>query len=91
MSLARYGYNDIVYRMANQTDCPSYGYWVEQGYTTTPEYWDVGAFSQNHCMMDHIEEWFFSLQGDTRIFFCSWHLCEQRKEIYFNQLMVDLG
>lgn len=63
MSLARYGYNDIVYRLANQTDCPSYGYWVEQGYTTTPEYWDVGAFSQNHCMMDHIEEWFFSLQG----------------------------
>ena len=63
MSLARYGYNDIVYRMANQTDCPSYGYWVEQGYTTTPEYWDVGAFSQNHCMMDHIEEWFFSQLG----------------------------
>ena len=63
MSLARYGYNDIVYSMANQTDCPSYGYWVEQGYTTTPEYWDVGAFSQNHCMMDHIEEWFFSQLG----------------------------
>lgn len=63
MSLAKYGYNDIVYQMANQTDCPSYGYWVKQGYTTTPEYWDVGAFSQNHCMMDHIEEWFFSQLG----------------------------
>ncbi len=66
MSLAQYGYNDIVYQMANQTDCPSYGYWVEQGYTTTPEYWDVGAFSQNHCMMDHIEEWFFSQLGGIR-------------------------
>jgi alpha-L-rhamnosidase len=33
---------------------------VRQGYTTTPEYWDVGAFSQNHCMMDHIEEWFYT-------------------------------
>ena len=63
MSLARFGYNDIVYQMANQTDCPSYGWWVEQGYTTTPEYWTVGAFSQNHCMMDHIEEWFFSQLG----------------------------
>lgn len=63
MSLAHYGYNDIVYQMANQTDCPSYGWWVEQGYTTTPEYWNVGAFSQNHCMMDHIEEWFFSQLG----------------------------
>ncbi len=60
MTLAEYGYNDIVWQMANQTDCPSYGYWVRQGYTTTPEYWDVGAFSQNHCMMDHIEEWFYT-------------------------------
>jgi len=66
MSLARFGYNDIVYRMANQTDCPSYGYWVVQGYTTTPEYWDVGEFSQNHCMMDHIEEWFFSELGGIK-------------------------
>lgn len=63
MSLARYGHNDIVWQMANQTDCPSYGYWVVQGYTTTPEYWDVGAFSQNHCMMDHIEEWFYTQLG----------------------------
>ncbi len=66
MSLARYGHNDIVWQMANQTDCPSYGYWVRQGYTTTPEYWDVGRFSQNHCMMDHIEEWFYTaLAGIT--------------------------
>lgn len=63
MSLAKYGYNDIVFAMSQQTDCPSYGYWVVQGYTTTPEYWNVGAFSQNHCMMDHIEEWMYSELG----------------------------
>ena len=63
MSLAKYGYNHVVWQMAKQTDCPSYGYWVVQGYTTTPEYWDVGAFSQNHCMMDHIEEWFYTQLG----------------------------
>ena len=66
MTLAQYGYNDIVWQMANQTDCPSYGWWVTQGYTTTPEYWDVGAFSQNHCMMDHIEEWFFTQLAGIR-------------------------
>lgn len=62
MSLAKYGYNEVVYRMANQTDYPSYGYWVAQGCTTTPEYWDMTRSdnSQNHCMMDHIEEWFFA-------------------------------
>ena len=62
MSLAKYGYNDIVYKMANQTDYPSYGYFVKSGCTTTPEYWDL-SMSQNHCMMDHIEEWFYSELG----------------------------
>ena len=62
MSLAKYGYNDVVYRMACQTDYPSYGYWVLKGATTTPEYWNMD-FSQNHCMMNHIEEWFFSQLG----------------------------
>ena len=59
MSLARYGYNDIVWRMACQTDYPSYGYFVQNGCTTTPELWNM-AYSQNHCMLDHIEEWFYS-------------------------------
>lgn len=68
MSLARHGYNDVVYRMANQTDYPSYGFFVKSGCTTTPEYWDMNRAdnSQNHCMMDHIEEWFFSELGGIR-------------------------
>ncbi len=68
MSLAKYGYNEIVYRMANQTDYPSYGFFVKSGCTTTPEYWDMNRAdnSQNHCMMDHIEEWFFSELGGIR-------------------------
>ena len=66
MSLAKYGYNDIVYKMACQTDYPSYGYWVKQGCTTTPELWNM-AYSQNHCMMDHIEEWFYSQLGGIQM------------------------
>lgn len=62
MSLAAYGYNDVVYKMANKTSFPSYGYWVEQGATTSLEYWDL-SLSQNHCMMDHVEEWFFAELG----------------------------
>jgi hypothetical protein len=65
MSLAKYGYNDIVYKMANQTDYPSYGYFVMQGCTTTPEFWDMSQ-SQNHMMMDHIEEWFYSELGGIK-------------------------
>ncbi len=62
MSLAQNGYNDVVYRMACKTTYPSYGYWVKQGATTSLEYWDM-SLSQNHCMMDHIEEWFFACLG----------------------------
>ena len=62
MSLAKYGYNDVVYKMANQTDFPSYGYWVKNGCTTTPELWNM-QYSQIHCMMDHIEEWFYQELG----------------------------
>ena len=62
MSLADNGYNEVVYRMARKTSYPSYGYWVEQGATTSLEYWDM-SLSQNHCMMDHIEEWFFAQLG----------------------------
>lgn len=66
MSLAKYGYNDIVYQMACQTDYPSYGYWVKQGCTTTPELWNM-QYSQNHCMMNHIEEWFYSQLGGIQL------------------------
>ena len=66
MSLAKYGYNDIVYEMACQTDYPSYGYWVKQGCTTTPELWNM-QYSQNHCMMNHIEEWFYSQLGGIQM------------------------
>lgn len=58
MALAQNGFNDVVYGMAKKTTYPSYGYWLGQGATTSLEYWDM-SLSQNHCMMDHIEEWFF--------------------------------
>lgn len=62
MSLAKYGFNDIVYKMSKKTDYPSYGYWIKNGATTSLEYWDM-SLSQNHCMMDHIEEWFYAKLG----------------------------
>jgi alpha-L-rhamnosidase len=65
MSLAENGYNDIVYRMATAEDMPSYGYFVRQGATSLPEFWDMRA-SHNHCMMGHLDEWFYSQLGGIR-------------------------
>ena len=65
LSLAENGYNDVVYTMATQTTQPSYGYFVLSGCTTTPEYWDLSG-SQNHCMMGHIESWFYEHLGGIK-------------------------
>lgn len=54
--LAKYNRNDVVYNMITNTTKPSYLYFVSQGATTLPEYWDM-ARSQNHCMMGHGKEW----------------------------------
>lgn len=39
---------------------------VQQGDNTLLARVAGGIFSQNHCMMDHIEEWFFSQLGGVR-------------------------
>jgi alpha-L-rhamnosidase len=60
-ALANGGRSDVVYNFANRTDNPSYGYQVVHGATTLTERWDgpTAGISQNHCMLGHIEEWFY--------------------------------
>ena len=55
-ALARYGRSDVVYRIVTNRTQPSYWYFVDQGATTLPEYWDMNR-SQNHAMMGHVKEW----------------------------------
>lgn len=68
LSLCDYGYGDIAMEMLTKTEYPGYGYFVEQGATSLPEHWnmDTAASSQNHCMMGHIEEWFYSVLAGIR-------------------------
>lgn len=56
--LGKYGRSDVVYKMATNKTMPSYWYFIENGRTSLPEFWDMNA-SQNHCMMGHIQEWFY--------------------------------
>ena len=56
--LGMYGRSDVVYKMATNKTMPSYLYFIKEGATTLPEYWDM-VRSQNHAMMGHIQEWFF--------------------------------
>jgi alpha-L-rhamnosidase len=51
----------VVFDMTNRTDVPSYGAQLAAGATSLTEAWDADpASSQNHCMLGHIEEWFYA-------------------------------
>lgn len=58
-ALARYHQHDVIHAILSRTNLGSYGFIVQNGWTTLPEAWDAetGA-SMNHCMLGHIQQWF---------------------------------
>jgi alpha-L-rhamnosidase len=52
---------DVIFAMNSRTTAPGYGYILKQGATTLPESWTAERRgSQNHFMIGHIEDWFYS-------------------------------
>lgn len=63
-ALDDYGCSDVLYRIVNRYDVGSYGYILKQGWTSMPEAWDATlSSSMNHCMLGHIQQWFFEGLG----------------------------
>ncbi|MBQ6578296.1 MAG: alpha-L-rhamnosidase N-terminal domain-containing protein [Bacteroidales bacterium] len=61
--LAENGLNDVAYQSLLKKDFPSFGYWIEQGATTTWENWN-GSGSHNHPMFGGGLIWLYnSLAG----------------------------
>ncbi|MGZ0712613.1 family 78 glycoside hydrolase catalytic domain (plasmid) [Coraliomargarita sp. W4R53] len=54
--LAQHAQNEVVYKMITNETMPSYLYFVRNGMTTLPEYWDMSR-SLNHAMMGHAKAW----------------------------------
>lgn len=62
--LSENGRSDILYRMNNRTDRPGYGYQLRQGATSLTESWAaLPSASNNHMMLGHLMEWFYSGLG----------------------------
>ena len=59
-TLALNGMNDVAWTLLNQKDFPSFGWWLEQGATTTWEQWD-GTDSRNHPMFGGGLVWFYKM------------------------------
>jgi len=54
------GQGNVLYDMLIRDDGPGYAYQLEKGATSLTEAWDSNpTSSQNHCMLGHIEEWFY--------------------------------
>jgi alpha-L-rhamnosidase len=56
--LAENRMQDLAYEAMNKKTQPSYGWWIEQGATTTWEQWD-GSGSHNHPMFGGAIVWFY--------------------------------
>ena len=58
--LSENGLHELAYKIMNQRTQPSYGWWIEQGATTTWEKWD-GTNSRNHPMFGGGITWFYRI------------------------------
>lgn len=55
------GRSDIIYDMNNRSDIPGYGYQLAKGATALTESWQaLPTVSNNHFMLGHLMEWFYT-------------------------------
>jgi hypothetical protein len=60
-ALSAGGRGDVLYDMLVRDDGPGYAYQLKRGATSLTEAWDTNpGSSQNHCMLGHVEDWFYS-------------------------------
>lgn len=59
-TLSLNGMGDVAFTLMNQRDFPSFGWWLEQGATTTWEQWN-GNDSRNHPMFGGGLTWFYHI------------------------------
>ncbi|NOY76684.1 MAG: family 78 glycoside hydrolase catalytic domain [Calditrichaeota bacterium] len=69
--LSDYGYAELAYQVATQTDYPSWGYMVKHGATTIWELWDSDKKgpdmnSRNHFALGSVGEWYFGYLAGIR-------------------------
>lgn len=60
--LTRYGHAQTAFLMASQETCPSWGWWVKQGFTTLAETWSLSPewrdASVNHVFLGDVSAWY---------------------------------
>jgi hypothetical protein len=66
-SLEEAGESQLIFEMNSKTDVPGYGYQLSKGATSLTESWAALKYvSNNHMMLGHLIEWFYSGIGGIR-------------------------
>jgi alpha-L-rhamnosidase len=68
-ALAENGRGEVLHRVYNRDDIPSFGHMVASGLTTLPESWDARrgtGDSLNHFMLGHLLEWHYAYVAGIR-------------------------
>lgn len=68
-ALAEGGRGDVLHRIYNREDIPSYGHMVRSGLTSLPESWDARrgtGDSLNHFMLGQLMEWHYAYVAGIR-------------------------
>jgi hypothetical protein len=66
-ALEQEGQSQLIYEMNSKTDVPGYGYQLSKGATSLTESWaGLVNVSNNHMMLGHLMEWFYSGPGGIR-------------------------
>lgn len=74
------GRTDVIFEMNNRYDVPGYGWQLAHGATALTESWQAYGFvSNNHFMLGHLMEWFFSGVGGIRM---------QNDAVAFNRILI---
>ena len=74
------GNNDVIFKMNNRSDVPGYGYQIAKGATALTEAWNASPIvSNNHFMLGHILEWFYSGLAGIR---------QQEDAVAYNKILI---
>ncbi|PWS28818.1 alpha-L-rhamnosidase [Pedobacter yonginense] len=61
------GYSEVIFDMNSRSDVPGYGMQIAKGATALTESWAaLPSVSNNHFMLGHLMEWFYSGVGGIR-------------------------
>lgn len=75
------GRADVIYDMNSRYDVPGYGWQLAHGATALTESWQAYGFvSNNHFMLGHLMEWFFSGLGGIR---------QTESSVAFEHILID--